>query len=109
MNYLGYVAAVLTTISFLPQLINVIKTKSTKDISLAMYIVFVVGVICWATYGLLVKDISIIAANFATLAFAGVILVFKIINTINGKDKKAKEEDKRIKEAVKEQEAKKEA
>ena len=46
------VAAVLTTISFLPQAIRVIKTKDTSSLSLGMYIMFTLGVSLWMVYGM---------------------------------------------------------
>jgi MtN3 and saliva related transmembrane protein len=84
---LGYIAATLTTASFVPQLISVIKTRSTKDISLVMYIAFVIGVICWSVYGGMIQDYPVLIANVISCLFAGTILIFKIINTVSGKDK----------------------
>ena len=77
-TFLGYVAAVLTTISFVPQALLIIKTKDTKGISLPMYILFTIGVACWLLYGIYFGMISVIIANFITLALAIVILTFKI-------------------------------
>ncbi|MBP6409294.1 MAG: SemiSWEET transporter [Fusobacteriaceae bacterium] len=77
-TFLGYVAAVLTTISFVPQALLIIKTKDTKGISLPMYILFTIGVACWLLYGIYFGMIPVIIANFITLALAIVILTFKI-------------------------------
>ncbi len=77
-TFLGYVAAVLTTISFVPQALLIIKTKDTKGISLPMYILFTIGVACWLLYGIYFGMIPVIIANFITLALAVVILTFKI-------------------------------
>ena len=77
-TFLGYVAAVLTTISFVPQALLIIKTKDTKGISLPMYILFTIGVACWLLYGIYIGMIPVIIANFITLALAIVILTFKI-------------------------------
>ena len=77
-TFLGYVAAVLTTISFVPQALLIIKTKDTKGISLPMYILFTIGVACWLLYGIYFGMIPVIIANFITLALALVILTFKI-------------------------------
>jgi|TARA_Y100000310_G_scaffold141354_1_gene140789 MtN3 and saliva related transmembrane protein len=46
-NYIGLIAAALTTSCMLPQAIKTIKTKSTKDISLLMYSILIIGVIFW--------------------------------------------------------------
>ncbi|MBI9068030.1 MAG: SemiSWEET family sugar transporter [Salinivirgaceae bacterium] len=75
---IGLVAAVLTTSSFLPQAIKTIRTKNTKDISLAMYAIFSCGVLLWLAYGLLIKDVPVIAANAITLIFALIILAYKL-------------------------------
>jgi len=75
---IGAIAATLTTISFLPQAIQVIKTKRTQDISLSMYLTFAIGVSLWLTYGILITDFPIIIANSITLIFASIILFMKL-------------------------------
>lgn len=75
---LGIVAACLTTASFLPQAVQVIKTKETKGISLAMYLMFTTGILLWLIYGVMIKNIPIIAANSVTFVLAFIVLVMKI-------------------------------
>lgn len=75
---IGITAATLTTLSFLPQAIQVIKTKHTKDLSLGMYSIFTVGVFFWLVYGIMLNELPIIIANVITLIFAATILVMKI-------------------------------
>ena len=75
---IGFGAALLTTLAFLPQAIKVWRTRSTKDISLLTFIAFCVGVVLWLSYGILTQDLPLIAVNSATLALAGTILVFKL-------------------------------
>jgi MtN3 and saliva related transmembrane protein len=88
---LGYAAAFLTTFSFLPQAIQVIKTKNTDALSFTMYSMFTVGVGIWLAYGLLKADYAIVAANLVTLLFAFTIwfikaqAVFKSIGSKRGK------------------------
>ena len=77
-NIVGYIAAIFTTISFVPQAIHTIKTKDTKGISLPMYILFTTGVFLWLVYGAYFKMIPVIIANTITLVLASVILSFKI-------------------------------
>ena len=77
-DILGYLAATLTTLSFLPQAVKVIKTKKTEGISLWMYIIFTTGVFFWFIYGLLSLIYPIIIANFVTLIFASIILFYKL-------------------------------
>ncbi|MCS6824057.1 MAG: SemiSWEET transporter [Cytophagaceae bacterium] len=78
-EYLGYVAAILTTIAFIPQVILVYKTKDTRSISLPMFILFCAGLLCWALYGILLFKIPIITANVVTLSLSGYILYMKLI------------------------------
>lgn len=78
MEYLGLLAACLTTISFLPQVLLVIKTKDTKSISLKMYILFVSGTVLWFVYGLFIKNLPVTLANFITGTLAITILYYKI-------------------------------
>jgi len=77
-NYAGYVAATLTTISFIPQVVKVVQTKETQNISLWMYIIFTTGVFCWLIYGLIQSIFPVIFANVVTLILSSIILVYKI-------------------------------
>ncbi|HOK13534.1 MAG TPA: SemiSWEET transporter [Candidatus Kapabacteria bacterium] len=75
---IGLLAAIMTTSAFIPQAVRVIKTRHTKDISLYMYVIFVVGLILWLTYGILLINLPIIIANIFSLIFASIILYLKI-------------------------------
>ena len=75
---LGLLAGTLTTIAFLPQLIQTWKTRSAKDVSLGMFLIFTTGVVLWVIYGLMIQSLPIIAANTVTLVLAGAILVLKL-------------------------------
>ena len=74
---IGLIAALFTTVSLLPQLIKVYKTKSTKDISTGMFTLFGCGVLLWFVYGVFVNDLPIIVANSLAFIQAIVILFFK--------------------------------
>ena len=76
---LGLVGATLTTVSLLPQLIKVYKTRSTKDISASMFALFGAAVFVWLIYGILIKDLPLIIANSFAFVQAIIILIFKII------------------------------
>ena len=78
MSYIGFFAAFCTTIAFLPQAIKVYKTKSTKDISLYMFLIFTIGVLSWLIYGLIINDLPVILANAVTLILSFFILIYKI-------------------------------
>lgn len=78
MIYLGILAAILTSISFVPQVYKIWKTNDTSSISLAMFLLFSTGVLLWLVYGWLKKDFAITAANAFTLIMASYILFKKI-------------------------------
>lgn len=75
---LGFIAAICTTISFVPQVMKIIKTKETRDISLLMYIVLTFGILLWLIYGFLIQQLPIIIANGIVLILGLVIIVLKI-------------------------------
>jgi len=77
-KYIGFFAAFCTTIAFLPQAIKVYKTKSTKDISLYMFIIFTLGVLSWLIYGIILNDFPLILANSITFILSLFILIFKL-------------------------------
>jgi MtN3 and saliva related transmembrane protein len=79
-DVLGYVAGVLTTFAFLPQAIRAFRTKSTKDMSLMMWLLLCLGVFCWLVYGVMLGAGPIIVANGVTLVLAGAVLVLKIMH-----------------------------
>lgn len=76
---LGYLAAVLTTGSFLPQALHTMRTRDVSGISLAMYSAFTAGVALWIAYGIALGEWPIIVANAVTLALAATILATKIV------------------------------
>jgi MtN3 and saliva related transmembrane protein len=75
---LGLLAALLTTAAFLPQVLHTLATRDTRGISLRMYVIFTAGVVLWLVYGLLTRDLPLIAANAVTLILAGAILILKL-------------------------------
>lgn len=80
LDILGYLAAMCTTFSFLPQAIKTIRTGDTSGLSLVMYLVFVTGVLLWAAYGFVIQDMAVIAANILTTVLSLCILVIIIRN-----------------------------
>ncbi len=75
---LGFIAAVLTTSSFLPQAIKTIRTKDTSGISLFMYTLFSVGTLFWLLYGVFSHNTPVTIANAVTLVFAIIVLINKL-------------------------------
>jgi len=78
MEALGFIAGLCTTLSLVPQVIKVIRTRQTKDIALGMYILMVVGVFFWLLYGISVRSLSVMVSNSVTLVLSSIVLVYKI-------------------------------
>jgi MtN3 and saliva related transmembrane protein len=77
-SWIGVVAAVLTTVSFLPQALKAIRARDTRAISLGMYALFTAGVALWLVYGILIGSAPVAVSNGITLVLSGVILAMKI-------------------------------
>ncbi len=77
-DLVGYVAAALTTLSFVPQAWHTFRTRDVGGISLGMYSAFTTGVALWLAYGWLRQAWPVVAANAVTLVLALAILVMKL-------------------------------
>ncbi len=77
-DLIGYLAASLTTLSFVPQAWHTFRTRDVSGISLGMYSAFTGGVALWLVYGLLLGAWPVVVANAITLALASAILVMKL-------------------------------
>jgi len=75
---IGTLAGICTTLAFVPQVWQVYKSRSAKDISLGMYAIFISGVLMWLVYGVMIQAMPIIVANSVTLLLAGAVLLAKI-------------------------------
>ena len=79
-EFIGYAAATLTTVAFLPQAVKVLKDRDTHSLSLGMYTIFTTGVALWGVYGWLRGDWAIVVANAITGALCLAILIAKVRN-----------------------------
>lgn len=77
-NTIGLIAGACTTAAFIPQVWQVWSSRSAKDISLGMYLIFILGVLLWLLYGIMLGDIPLILANTVTLILAGTVLGMKL-------------------------------
>lgn len=77
-DFIGLAAAILTTASFLPQTLMVLRSGETSGISLTMYAMFTTGVAGWLAYGVMQASLPIILANAITLLLATIILLLKV-------------------------------
>lgn len=78
MEWMGYMAAVLTTVAFMPQALKTIRSRDTSGISLSMYVIFTVGVGCWFGYGVFLGSWPMIVSNIITFVLAATILGLKL-------------------------------
>ena len=78
-DWVGYIAATLTTSAFVPQVWLTWRTKDVSGISLGMYSVFTLGVALWLVYGLIQQSWPVAGANLITLALALMILGMKLV------------------------------
>jgi MtN3 and saliva related transmembrane protein len=86
-DLLGNAAAILTSISFIPQVLKILKTRNTSGISLAMYTLFVTGVAMWLVWGFIVGARPVILANALTLALSSAVLLLKVRSVVLGREK----------------------
>lgn len=84
---IGIVAGTLSCTTFLPQVIKTWKSKSTKDVSLTMFLIASVSTALWLIYGILIQSISIIGTNIVVLFFS-LVMLFLIFKN---RDKKPKD------------------
>lgn len=77
-EWIGYTAAVLTTLAFVPQAAKTIRSRDTRGISLTMYAVFTAGVACWFVYGVALHSWPMMLANSITFLLAATILALKL-------------------------------
>lgn len=76
-EHIGFIAALLTTGAFVPQAWMTVRTRDTRSISLAMYVVFNVGISLWLAYGVLIDSRPMVWANAITLLLSMTILTVK--------------------------------
>jgi MtN3 and saliva related transmembrane protein len=76
--WIGFCAALLTSLSYLPQIQKAWPRGSTSDLSLKMLLALTIGLLLWITYGIFRSDWIIVAANAAGAALSGSVLAFKI-------------------------------
>ena len=77
-DLIGGLASALTTLAFIPQVWRVWKTRSARDLSLPMYLIFTTGVVLWLVYGLALGAWPIIAGNVITLFLASTVVAMKL-------------------------------
>ena len=78
MEWAGYLAAAMTTLAFIPQAVQTIRTRDTRSISLGMYVVFTIGIAFWLVYGIALGSMPMILSNIVTFLLSATILGLKV-------------------------------
>lgn len=78
LEWTGYIAAVLTTLAFVPQALKTIRSRDTRGLSLGMYVVFTIGVGFWLAYGISLESWPMILSNIVTFGLSATILAMKL-------------------------------
>lgn len=74
----GIMAGTLSTVSFIPQVVKICRTKNAKDLSITAFSVFAVSIVLWLTYGIMIGELPIIIANSVSLGLIVSIVILKI-------------------------------
>ena len=77
---LGFAAGALTTLSYFPQVVKTLKTRSTHDISAGMFITLCAGLFLWFLYGISINSVPVIATNIVSFILGMIIVVLKLKN-----------------------------
>jgi len=77
-DVLGYTAATLTTVSFVPQVWRTLRTRDVSGISLKMYSLFTLGIAAWLAYGIVLEQTPMLVANSISLVLACAMLVMRV-------------------------------
>lgn len=76
-EYLGFLAATLTTVAFLPQVVHTWRSGSARGLSVGWLVTFTIGVACWFAYGVLLRSRPVMLGNGITLVLTGTLAYFK--------------------------------
>ena len=85
----GFIAAALTTVAFVPQVIKTWKTKQAEDVSIVMLVMFITGILFWIIYAIQTSSVPVLIANIITLILNLTILTLKLIYGKETSDKEA--------------------
>jgi MtN3 and saliva related transmembrane protein len=76
----GYIALIVTSLAWLPQVMKTMKTKSTKDLSLGTFALLFTGAILWLVYGIYINDRPLITAHGVTALLTGLVFYYTLIS-----------------------------
>ena len=81
-EWVGWLAAILTTAAFVPQAVLTLRSRDTRSLSAGMYSLFTAGVLYWLLYGVVRRDAALVLANAVTFGLAATILAIKLQNLL---------------------------
>lgn len=74
---LGFTAGLLTTFSYLPQVLKTLKTKSARDLSIHWLSIMTIGSVFWMIYGYFISSFPLIFFNMVLIVMTACLLVSK--------------------------------
>lgn len=77
---IGILAGICTTVSFVPQILKIFKTRHVRDLSLSMYAILTFGIFLWFVYGIFIKEWPIIITNVVSFSLCLTIVIMKLID-----------------------------
>ena len=77
---IGILAGMCTTISFVPQILKIIKTRHVRDLSLVMYVILTFGIFLWFIYGIFIKEWPIIITNIISFSLCLAVVIIKLLD-----------------------------
>ena len=77
-EFIGFLAAFLSTAAFVPQAYKIYKEKTAQGVSLSMYLVMLSGVLSWEIYGLMIGKWPVILANLISASILLFIIYVKL-------------------------------
>lgn len=73
-DIIGICAGILVIVCLIPQLVHIVKNKSSKDVSMLMYVLLLVAQVLWGTYGVLKNDLQVQITNFISAIITSLII-----------------------------------
>lgn len=77
-HFVGLAGGIVSSVTFLPQVIKIWKTKSAKDLSMMTLFFLTLNVSLWLTYGMIIKDYPLIITNSVVLSMVLMMVYFKL-------------------------------
>ena len=75
---MGHIGALLSSITFIPQVLKTWKTKSAGDLSMNMLLIVITSTVVWLVYAFSLNLLPVIIANSIIFVLSGLLIYFKL-------------------------------